>query len=161
MSLKILVMYSFLLSLHSITRWFVLISLLYGIYRACRGWLGKKPFSSFDNKVRHYCATIAHIQLIIGVYLYFVSPVINYFLHNFKEAVHQREIRFFGMEHNLTMLLAITFITVGSVKAKRQKNDKEKFKTIAVWYSLALVIILISIPWPFSAMASRPYFRNY
>jgi hypothetical protein len=154
-------MYNTLLAIHSLMRWLVLISLVYAIYRSYIGWLSKKTFSKSDNSLRHITATIAHIQLIAGVWLYFISPVIDYFLHNFMEAQKQREIRFFGMEHSLMMIVAIAIITIGSAKAKRKPSDQEKFKTVAIWYSLALLIILLSIPWKFSPMASRPYFRMF
>ncbi|MEZ5038581.1 MAG: hypothetical protein R2828_01760 [Saprospiraceae bacterium] len=154
-------MYQTLLVLHSLVRWFVLASLLLAIYKGYKGWLTNKPFSKYDNKVRHWTATIAHIQLCIGLWLYFISPIINYFLHNYKEAVHQREIRFFGMEHNLMMLAAIIIITIGSAKAKRKPIDQEKFKTMALWFTVGLLIILLSIPWTFSPLASRPLFRQF
>ena len=154
-------MYSIILVLHSLVRWFVLISLLYSTYRAFSGWLSKRNFSPVDNSIRHWTATIAHIQLILGFSLYFISPIIDYFLHNYKDAVHQRAIRFFGMEHSLMMLIAVVIITIGSAKAKRKKTDTEKFKTMAMWFSIALLIILISIPWPFSPLAGRPYFRFF
>lgn len=154
-------MYSTLLSLHSLVRWFVLASLLFAIFCAYKGWLSKKQFSKFDNSVRHWTATIAHIQIVIGLLLYFVSPIIDYFLHNYNEAVHLREIRFFGMEHSLMMLTAIVIITIGSAKAKRKQTDTEKFKTMAIWFTIGLFIILTSIPWAFSPLASRPYYRPF
>lgn len=154
-------MYSTLLSLHSLVRWLVLTSLLFAIFRAYKGWFSQKEFSRFDNSVRHWTATIAHVQLILGLLLYFLSPIIDYFLHNFKEAVHLREIRFFGMEHSLMMLTAIIVITIGSAKAKRKPTDAEKFKTMAIWFSIGLLIILTSIPWPFSPLTSRPYYRTF
>lgn len=154
-------MYSTLLTLHSLVRWLVLTSLLFAIYRAYHGWFTKKAYSPFDNSVRHWTATIAHIQLMIGLVLYFISPIVNYFLHNYAEAVHQREIRFFGMEHSLMMLIAIIVITIGSAKAKRKPTDREKFKTMALWFTVGLLIILTSIPWAFSPLASRPNFRAF
>ncbi|WP_134091156.1 hypothetical protein [Olivibacter sp. XZL3] len=154
-------MYSTLLSLHSLTRWFVLASLLFALFRAYSGWLSKRHFSKSDNAVRHWTATIAHIQLILGLWLYFVSPIIDYFLHYFKDAVHQREIRFFGMEHSLMMLIAIVVISIGSAKAKRKETAIEKFKTMAIWFTIGLLIILSSIPWAFSPLTSRPYFRPF
>jgi cytochrome b561 len=154
-------MYSNLLAFHSLIRWFVLASLLLAIYKGYNGWFTNKPFSSFDNKVRHWTATIAHIQLCVGLWLYFISPIIDYFLHNYNEAVHQREIRFFGMEHNLMMLTAIIIITIGTAKAKRKSTDQEKFKTMALWFTVGLLIILLSIPWSFSPLASRPLFRKF
>lgn len=153
--------YSTLLPLHSLIRWLVLASLVFAIYIAFRGWLSKKEFSRFDNSVRHWTATIAHIQLLIGVWLYLISPVTDYFLYHFKEAVHLREIRFFGMEHSLMMLLAIVIITVGSAKAKRKPTDTEKFRTMAVWFSVGLLIILSSIPWAFSPFTARPHIRGF
>jgi hypothetical protein len=154
-------MYNILLSTHSLFRWLVLTSLLYAIYRAYKGWFSNSSFTRLDNNVRHITATIAHIQLILGLWLYFISPIIDYFLHNYKEAVKVEEIRFFGMEHSLMMIIAIVIITIGSVKAKHKSTDKEKFKTIAIWFTIGLLIILISIPWTFSPLASRPYFRTF
>lgn len=152
-------MYTILLSLHSLIRWLVLSSLLFAILSSYRGWLLSKPYLKFDNSVRHVTATVAHIQLVLGIGLYFISPVVAYFLHNFRTAVHERAIRFFGMEHITMMLVGIIIITVGSVKAKRKKTDKEKFKTAAIWFTVALLIILSSVPWSFSPLISRPNFR--
>lgn len=154
-------MYPVLLLLHSYNRWLVLISLLLALLRSYRGWLRRKPFTAFDNKVRHITATIVHIQLILGLWLYAISPLASYFLNHFKEAVKQREIRFFGMEHSLMMLSAVVLITIGSAKAKRQVSDRQKFRTMAVWFTLGLVVILSSIPWQFSPLISRPSFRTF
>lgn len=155
-------MYTILLSVHSLIRWFVLATLLFALFRAYRGLLTNKPFTRFDNTIRHTTATISHIQLVVGLGLYFISPIIQYFLHNYKESVSQRATRFFGMEHILMMLIAIVLISIGSVNAKRKPNDQQKFKTIAIWFSIALLIIFVSIPWPFSPFSpNRPYFRPF
>lgn len=154
-------MYLILLPLHSLVRWLVLLSLVFAIYRSYRGWLGQKTYTEFDERTRMITTTIAHIQLVIGLWLYFISPIVNYFLHNFKEGVHERLIRFFGMEHITMMLIAITIITIGAAKAKRKTTDIEKFKTIAVWFTISLLIIFFSIPWSFSPLTSRPLFRAF
>lgn len=154
-------MYPNLLAIHSIFRWLVLVSLIYTIIRAYRGWIGRKIFSRFDNRLRHYTATIAHIQFLLGIILYFISPLVTYFMAEFSSAVHQRQIRFFSMEHSTMMLLSVVLITIGSMKAKRKITDLQKFKTVAIWYSVSLLIILVNIPWPFSPFADRPYFREF
>ena len=154
-------MFATLLTIHSLTRWLVLISLIYAIYRGYISWKRNKVYSPFDNTVRHWTATIAHIQLTIGLWLYFISPIVDYFLHNFSEAIHQREPRFFGMEHNTMMILAIVIISIGSGKAKRKETDYDKFKTMTVWYTIGLIIILLNIPWSFSPLTSRPDFRLF
>lgn len=152
-------MYQSLLILHSLVRWLVLISLLVAIVRAYRGWLGNKRFLKMDNTARMVAVTTAHVQLVIGVILYFISPVVRYFLNYFKEAVHQREIRFFGMEHITMMVIAIVLLTIGSAKTKRKITDQQMFKTMAIWFTIVLLIIFFSIPWHFSPLTSRPYFR--
>lgn len=144
---------------HSTIRWLVLANLVYSIYRAYKGYFSNAPFSKTDNYVRHWTATIAHIQLIFGIVIYTQSPIIKYFWNNFDEAITNLDLAFFGLLHIILMLTAIVMITVGSALSKRRTTDREKFKTILFWFSVSLIIILIAIPWPFSPFANRPYFR--
>lgn len=152
-------MYQTLTFYHSIMRWLVVFSLILSLYRACKGYFYKDVFSNTDNAIRHWTATIAHIQLMVGMILYFQSPLVKYFLANFKTAVHDFNMLFFGLIHSSLMLVAIVLITVGSASAKRKDTNASKFKTMIVWYSIALIIIIIAVPWPFSPLANRPYFR--
>lgn len=153
--------YSLLLFFHSLFRWLVLSGLLYALFRAVRGWVGRRTFAALDNKVRHITATLAHVQLIIGYVLYFNSPLVQWFRSHFRDAVRQLPVVFFGLIHIILMTLAITFITIGSAVAKRRNTDLEKFRTMTLWYGVALAIILLAIPWPFSPLAKRPFFRTF
>jgi hypothetical protein len=65
------------------------------------------------------------------------------------------------MEHSLMMITATVIITIGSVKAKRRHTDHQKFRAMAIWYTIGLLIILTSVPWAFSPFTSRPYFRTF
>ncbi len=152
-------MYSTLIFLHSLTRWFVVISLIYAIYRAYTGFKSQRPFSKADNSVRHWTATIAHVQLIIGILVYTQSPSIKYFWKHSKEALQNWDVTFYSLVHALIMLLAIVVLTIGSAKAKRMEPDSEKFKTMLLWFFIAFILIFIAIPWPFSPLSNRPYFR--
>lgn len=154
-------MYSLLLVLHSLLRWLVLAGLLYTLFLAYRGWFSSHPFTKKDNLLRVLTVTLTHVQLLIGLGLYAISPLVTSMFHSFGEAMGQREIRFFGMEHSLMMLIAVILITIGSAKAKRKPTDKEKFKTLAIWFTIGLVLILASIPWSFSPLVSRPDFRGF
>lgn len=156
-------MYPEVLALHSLFRWLVFVTLLFAIYRSFKGWLSGKPFSKFDNSVRKWTAIIAQIQLIIGISLYSISPLVHYFFHHFKKALPEREIRFFGMEHAVVMISAIIIITIGSMKCKRKITDKEKYKTMAIWFSIGMLMILSSMPLPFSPppFVRRPFFRAF
>jgi len=154
-------MYSSLLVIHSLLRWLVLISLIFSIRRAYKGYISNSIFTRSDNKIRHWTATIAHIQLIVGFSLYLKSPVVKYFFSHFKAAIQQIDTVFFGAIHFLLMLTAIVIITVGSALAKRKDTDRKKYETMLLWFSIALIIIFIAIPWPFSPLAGRPYIRTF
>jgi hypothetical protein len=154
-------MFPTLLALHSLFRWLVLISIVYSIFLGYGGWFKKRSFTKYDNWVRLITVSFAHIQLMIGGWLYFISPIVDYFLKNFSESMPQTQLRFFGLEHVTMMLIGISLVTIGSSIARRKKTDEEKFKAIAIWNSLALIVIFTSIPWEFSPFTSRPYFRAF
>lgn len=152
-------MHQSLLTIHSIFRWAVLAALLYSIYRAWQGQHKFLPFTKTDNSLRHWTATIAHIQLLIGIILYTQSPVAKAMLSEIKNG--WSEPVFFGLAHIGLMLTSIVFITIGSAKAKRKALDTDKFKTMLTYFSIGLCIIFIAIPWPFSPLAQRPYLRHF
>lgn len=149
-------MYQILLHLHSIFRWLVLISLVVSIYRAWRGYTGNKPFTATDNSIRHWTATIAHIQLMLGFILYFKSPFTG---APMKDTLQSMDLSFFSIIHISLMIIAIVVLTIGSGLSKRKPFSKQKFRTMLILYSIALLIIFIAIPWPFSPFVHRPYFR--
>lgn len=184
-------MYALLLFLHSFFRWLVLSSLIYAILRAYRGFRSGgetpspgedrshgegpphgdsrshrairpvRPFTKADDAIRHWTATIAHIQLMIGCALYFTSPLIKLFFGHVQGAIGHQELSFFGIVHVSLMILAIVIITIGSALAKRETADADKFRTMLRWFSIALMLIFIAIPWPFSPFANRPLFRSF
>ncbi len=140
-------------------RWLVLLSLFYSIYRAYKGYSYQLSFTRKDNLVRHWTATIAHIQLVFGILVYVQSPIVKYFWKNFKGGSQNLDMLFFGLIHIILMLAAIVVLTIGSALAKRRPADEQKFRTMLIWFSIALILIFIAIPWPFSPLANRPYFR--
>jgi uncharacterized membrane protein len=154
-------MYAGLLVIHSLFRWVVLLLLLTGIYRASARYRTNKPFTKADNAIRHWTATAAHIQLIFGILLYIKSPLVHYFWNHSTALIASIDFTFFGLVHFGMMIIAVVLLTLGSAMAKRKLSDKEKFKTMFIWFLLALVLIFIAIPWPFSPFANRPYYRTF
>jgi hypothetical protein len=150
-------MYVVLLTLHSLFRWAVLVGLLVGLGRAYRGWLGKKAFLGVDDTVRHTVATLAHVQLMLGYGLYFASPLVQAF--HLRDAEHAPTALFFAVQHVAAITVSIVVLTIGSALAKRRPTSAEKFRTMALWFTAALLLILLAIPWPFSPFASRPFLR--
>ncbi len=153
-------MYSFLLFLHSVIRWGVLLSLLYALIRGIRGWAGHRPFTTTDNTIRNTTVTFSHSQLLIGYTLYFVSPLIANYRYGAPATV-SLPLRFFGWIHPLLMTIVVVLITIGSSVAKRQSTDMAKFRTMTIWFALALLVLICAIPWPFSPLAQRPYLRLF
>jgi hypothetical protein len=150
-----------LLFFHSMVRWAVLGTLLYSIYRAYRGYTQNQPFTKGDDSLRHWAATTAHIQLMLGIVLYTQSPNAKFSLHATGATGHVTQPFFFGVLHLLLMVSAIVIITIGSAMAKRKTTDGDKFKTMLIWFSIALLVIFIAIPWPFSPLAQRAYLRSF
>ena len=139
-------MYSTFLTLHSIFRWLVLISLLYAVISSIQRFLTKRHFSKKDATIRMVAGAISHTQLLIGFTLYFVlSPITRHFMSSGSGGNHQ--IWFFGFYHIGMMFIAIAVMTVGSSVSKRAKTDADKFKNIMIYFSIALVLILLAIPW--------------
>lgn len=93
----------------------------------------------------------AHTQLLVGLILYFTSPMVQF--GNTANA----EIRFFTMEHSTMMIVAIVFMTLARILSKKGKTDSAKFMRLFIFSLLALLIIFMAIPWPFSHVA-RPWF---
>jgi hypothetical protein len=147
-------MYATFLALHSVFRWLVLASLVYAIFISIEGLISKRPYTKADNITRIITNAISHTQLLLGFTLYFVlSPITQHFLKNGSEDNHQ--MWFFGIYHIVMMFLSIVVMTIGGSIAKRAKTDQTKFKITAIGFSLALLLILLAIPW------FRPYFRNF
>lgn len=153
--------YPFILALHSSWRWVVLIILLFSLLRFAHRKRRKLSFSSGDALTRAAVVAIFFTQVLLGMILYGLSPITHYFLAHFNNAVHMRQIRFFGMEHSSMMCVAALLLLVGNLKCKNADTDERRFRILLTWYAAALLVMLSSIPWEFSPLTSRPSFRAF
>lgn len=145
-------MYTGMMHLHSTLRYVLLILLLISIYKAYTGYKQNRSFTSSDDKFSLYTMITAHIQLLIGLYMYFTSPKVKSALADMGTAMGDKVLRFLAVEHILGMLIGIGLITIGRVASKKKPTAQLKFKTIWVYYGLALIVIFLSIPWPFRGL---------
>ena len=150
-------MYTGMLHLHNLLRYVVVILLIIAVVRGFIGWFGKKEYTSADNKISLFLLISAHIQFLIGLILYFISPIVKVGLSDFGGAMRDNALRFWTVEHALSMLIAIVIITLGRRMSKNGKTDNIKHRRAAVYFTLAMVLIFSAIPWPFSEIA-RPWF---
>ena len=108
----------------------------------------KKEFKDKDFRLALFTLIVSHIQLVIGFGWYFMSPAYKALKTNgMGETMKDSNLRLLTVEHPMMMVLAIVFITIGFSKHKKKTNDAAKFKTILVWYGLALLFVLTRIPW--------------
>ena len=142
-------MYNGLLHAHSGLRWLVLIILLIALINSLIKWLNRSEFKDSDRKINLFTLIFMHTQFLIGVVLYFVSPKVIFGSEMMKDA----ELRFYGMEHGVLMLIAAILITIAYVKSKKLEQSYLKFRQTFVFYLLALIIIFMAIPWPFETIA--------
>lgn len=138
-------LYKILTGAHSGWRWVVLILLLAAIVKAYSGWKKKKEFTPADKKLAMFAMIAFHLQWTFGIILYFISPKVQFIEGFMKNSM----LRFYGLEHIVAMTIAFILITIGHSKSKKAQEGPEKFKKIFIFYTIALVLILASIPWPF------------
>jgi hypothetical protein len=152
-------MYSFFLSFHNILRWAVLVMLVVTVVRMFAGWLGKKEWSRRDEMLAAMLPGLLDLQLLVGGILYFfVSPLTRQALSNFSAAMADSALRFFAIDHASTMLVGVILAHVFRVLSKKSPLAAGKFRWAAIGFGLALLLILLAIPWPFSSVA-RPWLR--
>ncbi len=147
-------MYSGLVHAHSGLRWIALLLLLFAIFNAAKSQASGK-YEKKDKMINLFAMVFLHVQLLIGLGLYFMSPKVN-----FTEGwMSVSMFRFYGLEHILLMILAIAVVTMGRSKAeKKLKGTRDKHRRILISYTLGLILILIAIPWPFRAALAGKWF---
>ena len=134
--------------LHSYWAYLVVIVLVITVINAIIGLASKKEFKSKDLRLGLFTLIFSHIQLLIGLGWYFMSPVYKTMKVTGMGAIMENaQLRLLAVEHPLTMMIAIALITVGWSKHKKQTTDTAKFKTFTLFYGVALLLVLSRIPW--------------
>lgn len=134
-------------TLHSYWAYLVIIILFAAVINALIGLLGKKEYGAKDFRVSLFTLIVSHIQLLIGLILYFVSPMFDFWNSMGSEVMKTASVRLYLVEHPLINIIAIVLITIGYSKHKKKLTSPSKFKTILIFYALALICLLSRIPW--------------
>ena len=141
-------MYSLLKNLHSYLAYLVLLVLILAILNAFIGKIKGKDFESKDLRLSLYGLILSHIQLLIGLILYFVSPWFNQWSNlGMGGVMKAAQARLYLVEHPFTNIIAIILITIGWSLHKRQSDPGKKFLRIALFYGFGLLLLLSRIPW--------------
>ena len=138
---------SILQNIHSYWAYIVLGVLAIGIGNAFIGKLSNKPFTIKDLRISLFALIVTHIQLLIGLILYFVSPRFSAWQEGMGAVMGDSTMRLYLVEHPVTNILAVVLITIGWSMHKRQAESGKRFLRIGLFYLLGLVLLLSRIPW--------------
>ena len=149
-----------LLHLHNLLRWIILVLLLLSILKSYTGMTTKKTFEASDKKIWLFTMIAAHITLLLGLYQWMLGRygIFSYVKPEGISMMKDPYLRFFQMEHPVSMILSILMITLGYGMAKKNVDDQTKYKKAFRYFMLALVLILAAVPWPFRELVARPLF---
>lgn len=136
-------MYHFIQKFHSGWAYLVLLFLVVAVVNAVLGFLSKKEFTAKDRKIALFALIFTHLQLLIGLITYFVSPLGLSSLGQMSD----KALRLTSLEHPLINIIAIVLITIGWSKHKKLTDSSAQFKTFTIFYGLGLVLVLSRIPW--------------
>lgn len=142
-------MYTGVLHLHSFWAYLVLGVLLITVINSIAGLAGKKEFIVKDFRLALFSLIVTHIQLLVGLIIWFVSPMgLKAFTNVGMGAVMKDSaLRLNAIEHPLMMIIAVVLLTIGFSKHKKKNDSNGKFKTLVTFYVLALIVILSRLPW--------------
>lgn len=143
---------------HNITRWAVLLFGLWALLNAITGISSKRAFSANDKRSGLFFMTFCDIQLVLGLVLYFKFSWFDK-LKDMGNTMKNSFDRFFAVEHMSMMLIAWLLVHIGYSAVKRADTDAKKHKKMLIFFGLALLLILASIPWPFREAIAKPLFR--
>jgi hypothetical protein len=146
---KYLRMYPILLDVHSIIRWLILVSVLWAMVRSAMRLQSGQPYEAMDKRLALIAMISMHTQLLLGLWLYMVSPMVQAGLADMASAMKDSILRFWAVEHITGMIIGIALVTVGYSTAKRAATDAQRYKRILIWFGLGILVVLATIPWPF------------
>jgi len=141
-------MYATVQFIHSYWAYLVLIVLFVASINAIIGYASNKEYAATNFRIALFTLIISHIQLLIGIVLYFTTPYFRAFSEvGMGGVMKDSTLRLYNVEHPLVMIIAIVLITMGYSKHKSKLTSKPKFKVLAIFYTIALILILSRIPW--------------
>lgn len=140
-------MYNVIFNLHSYWAYLVLLILTIAVVNALIKVFGNKEYEAKDFRLALFTLIVSHIQLLIGLLLYFVSPKFQLWSEMGSEVMKNAMTRLYLVEHPFVNIIAVALITIGYSKHKKKLTSQAKLKPIAIFYSIALLLILSRIPW--------------
>lgn len=141
-------MYETVYFIHSYWAYLVLLLLIIASVNALVGYFTDREYGPMNFRIALFTLIVSHIQLLIGVVLFFTAPYLRAFSEvGMGEVMRNSTLRLYIVEHPLMMIIGVALITIGYSKHKKKLTSRPKFKLLAIFYTLALIAFLSRIPW--------------
>ena len=134
-------------NIHSYWAYIALLILVVAIGNALLGKFMNKSFTIKDLRISLFALIVTHIQFIVGLILYFVSPRFSAWQEGVGTVMGDSNLRLYLVEHPFTNIFAVVLITMGWSLHKRQVESGKKFLRIGLFYLLGAFLLLSRIPW--------------
>ena len=113
--------------IHSYWAYLVLAILIFTVANAIIGLKKEKEFTDKDLRLGLFTLIVSHIQLVIGLGWYFMSPWFKALKDDAGAVMANKATRLLAVEHPFIMILAVVLITLGW---SRHKNNRSVFRNI-------------------------------
>jgi len=131
-------MYNFLLHAHSGLRYLILLAAVVVVVKSLIGWFGSTPYSKFDKIIAPSFVGLMHLQLLLGLILYFISPLVTY---NMGDKVS----RYWSVEHISIMILAVVMAQVGRSISKKSGDPQVKFRFQTIFFGISILLVFLGL----------------
>lgn len=131
-------MIDFLVNVHSVFRWVVLLAAVAAIAVAAMSAFGNRRWNVLSDRSSLFFTTAMDIQFLIGLVIW---------------VLEQRWTLDTGLGwlHPLAMLAAVALAHVGKARSDRDTTSEQKGRAATMFYAASLIVVLVAIPiysWP-------------
>ena len=153
-------MYTAFLVIHSYLRWLVILAGVFAIIRGIAGATGRRPWEPADEAAGRWFVLGLDLQALIGIVIYlFLSPFTMTAWGDMADTMRNGPLRLIVVEHEVGMFIALALAHVGRARIRKTADAARRHKQAAIFFGLAFVVVLVSIPWPFIP-GGRALFRG-
>lgn len=148
-------MYPYVLGIHNLARWIVLLTGVWAVLLVWRGWLGRRQWTSTEARAARVFVGALDLQFLLGVLLYAVSPLTRQGFADMGAAMSDAPVRYFLVEHPVIMIIAIAAAHLGAVQIRKATTDGERFQRASIFLGLSFAAVVGFIPW------ARPFVPGF
>ena len=142
-------MHDLVLVLHSWVRWVAIVTGVLATATAFGSSSGAK-----SNRWAVFFTISLDVQFLLGLILLLTLNVFSDFGATMRDPIA----RFYTVEHETIMIIAIALAHIGRVRARKAPTPAAARMQSLIFFGLSTLLLLVGTPWP-GMRDSRPLFR--